>query len=237
MTPLEFLKLALPIDVNNHLEYSNTRIDQFWTTLTFAQSLDGKIAGVNGQQLILSGTESMIMTHCIARHLPPRQEGYPQPLPVILDTTLRIPLDCKLITNARAGAGRFPLILCAQGSGSLASRRATLESLGVTVVPVASEEHGKIPLLATINVLQQHGIRSLMIEGGQTVISSCLSLPNVSLLDRVIITMAPVFVGRKGLAVTDGNADETKRLQLKASSVLESDIVASYEVSSGSHNE
>lgn len=32
-------------------------------TLTFAQSLDAKIAGVNGKQLILSGKESMVMTH------------------------------------------------------------------------------------------------------------------------------------------------------------------------------
>lgn len=32
-------------------------------TLTFAQSLDAKIAGRDGKQLILSGKESMIMTH------------------------------------------------------------------------------------------------------------------------------------------------------------------------------
>ena len=32
-------------------------------TLTFAQSLDAKIAGVEGKQLILSGKESMVMTH------------------------------------------------------------------------------------------------------------------------------------------------------------------------------
>ena len=32
-------------------------------TLTFAQSVDGKIAGVGGKQLILSGKESMVMTH------------------------------------------------------------------------------------------------------------------------------------------------------------------------------
>lgn len=32
-------------------------------TLTFAQSLDGKIAGAHGQQLILSGDESMKATH------------------------------------------------------------------------------------------------------------------------------------------------------------------------------
>jgi hypothetical protein len=32
-------------------------------TLSFAQSLDAKIAGKDGKQLILSGKESMIMTH------------------------------------------------------------------------------------------------------------------------------------------------------------------------------
>jgi 2,5-diamino-6-(ribosylamino)-4(3H)-pyrimidinone 5'-phosphate reductase len=34
-----------------------------FVTLTFAQSLDAKIAGKNGKQLILSGEESMVMTH------------------------------------------------------------------------------------------------------------------------------------------------------------------------------
>ena len=34
-----------------------------YVTLTFAQSLDAKIAGANGQQLLLSGKESMVMTH------------------------------------------------------------------------------------------------------------------------------------------------------------------------------
>jgi 2,5-diamino-6-(ribosylamino)-4(3H)-pyrimidinone 5'-phosphate reductase len=38
-----------------------------YVTLTFAQSLDGKIAGKAGKQLILSGRESMIMTHWYAR--------------------------------------------------------------------------------------------------------------------------------------------------------------------------
>ena len=40
--------------------------DRPLVTLTFAQSLDAKIAGINGQQLILSGKESMVMTHWFA---------------------------------------------------------------------------------------------------------------------------------------------------------------------------
>lgn len=35
-------------------------------TLTFAQSLDGKIAGASGKQLTLSCKESMYMTHMYA---------------------------------------------------------------------------------------------------------------------------------------------------------------------------
>ncbi|KAA1136396.1 2,5-diamino-6-(ribosylamino)-4(3H)-pyrimidinone 5'-phosphate reductase [Puccinia graminis f. sp. tritici] len=34
-----------------------------FVTLTYAQSLDGKIAGADGQQLRLSGNQSMKMTH------------------------------------------------------------------------------------------------------------------------------------------------------------------------------
>lgn len=56
----EFLSSVLPVPGNSRLE------DEFQrplVTLTFAQSLDGKIAGKGGRQLILSGKESMLMTH------------------------------------------------------------------------------------------------------------------------------------------------------------------------------
>lgn len=45
--------------------YTNTDVPGHrpFVTLTFAQSLDAKIGGQHGQQLILSGKESMIMTH------------------------------------------------------------------------------------------------------------------------------------------------------------------------------
>lgn len=34
-----------------------------FVTLTYAQSMDGKIAGKGGKQLLLSGQESMTLTH------------------------------------------------------------------------------------------------------------------------------------------------------------------------------
>lgn len=94
--------------------------------------------------------------------------------------------------------------------------------------------------------LKARRYRSLMIEGGSAVISSCLSAPNVSLIDRVIITIAPVFVGTSGMGVTTAGMEEvscfksvegsltqrqSKRLELLTSSSLGNDIVAAYLVS------
>lgn len=41
----------------------DTAVTRPHVTLTYAQSLDGKIAGNHGQQLILSGPDSMKATH------------------------------------------------------------------------------------------------------------------------------------------------------------------------------
>jgi 2,5-diamino-6-(ribosylamino)-4(3H)-pyrimidinone 5'-phosphate reductase len=57
----EFLSSVLPVPGNSDLE--NDSFQRPLVTLTFAQSLDGKIAGTGGKQLILSGQESMLMTH------------------------------------------------------------------------------------------------------------------------------------------------------------------------------
>jgi 2,5-diamino-6-(ribosylamino)-4(3H)-pyrimidinone 5'-phosphate reductase len=59
--------------------------------------------------------------------------------------------------------------------------------------------------------LKARGYRSLMIEGGSAIISSCLSTPTISPIDRVIITIAPVFVGRAGMGVAASGMEEISR--------------------------
>ncbi len=68
--------MAAPSFLSAVLNRQQEKVEQRTSvTLTFAQSLDAKIAGINGQQLILSGKESMIMTHwcafcfCARHHL------------------------------------------------------------------------------------------------------------------------------------------------------------------------
>ncbi|KAI8065500.1 dihydrofolate reductase-like domain-containing protein [Gongronella butleri] len=191
--------------------------DRPFVTLTYAQSLDSKIS-IRGQQLLLSGKESMAMTHrlrvmhdailvgsgtaCIddpqlnARYLP-TGEAVKQPIPVVLDARLDLPLNCKLFKNYQANAGKQPWIItttCAD-----ASKKAALEAAGAVVLAVEADEHGRVPWEAVLHVLQGQGVHRLMVEGGSRVIQSCLSS---GIVDALVVTLCPVFVGDQGLGIS-----------------------------------
>ncbi|KAK1234857.1 2,5-diamino-6-(ribosylamino)-4(3H)-pyrimidinone 5'-phosphate reductase [Marasmius sp. AFHP31] len=218
-------------------------------TLTFAQSIDGKIAGVNGKQLILSGKESMIMTHCfrasqqiaigidegrLARHLPPKEpdpsknghdKPYPLPRPIILDSHLRLDPACKLLANYQNGLGRRPWILCSEPGDierqGWEQRRGALESAGARILLVQSSHDGtgkdSLDISACLHVLHGQGIRSLMVEGGARVIKSFFgeefsSSSGQGIIDTIIVTVAPTFVGHNGVGYGIDLEEDTRFL-------------------------
>ncbi|KDQ31211.1 hypothetical protein PLEOSDRAFT_1014657, partial [Pleurotus ostreatus PC15] len=195
-------------------------------TLTFAQSLDSKIAGQGGQQLILSGKESMIMTHWMRTMHDAIMVGigtalndnpqlnrnnahnnpYHLPRPIILDTNLRLKTDCKLVQNFKNGLGRRPWVICAAPSSSddadFASKTKLLTDVGVRVIQIPTETGHQIDIRAMLQTLSELGVRSLMVEGGASVIKSFftgVSNPSGNFVDTVIVTVAPVFVGQQGI--------------------------------------
>ena len=83
-----------------------------------------------------------------ARHLPPLPTGslqrYHLPRPVILDSHLRLPLDCKLLKNHRDGCGRRPWIIGTrpQSEAELVAwqaRHTALEAAGAKIVEVPGQ--------------------------------------------------------------------------------------------------
>lgn len=56
-----------------------------------------------------------------------------------------------------------------------------------------------------LQALGEEGIESVMIEGGATVINQLLSPENAALVSALVVTVAPVYLGRGGVAV---NPDE-----------------------------
>jgi riboflavin biosynthesis pyrimidine reductase len=109
-----------------------------------------------------------------------------QPRPVIIDPRCRAQLP-KLSQLVSAGEAKSPWILCQEG----------MEGAGDRYVPIRAET-GKFRWSDILSALTARGIKSLMIEGGARVISDVLS---EGVADVVIITIAPVFLGRDAIAV------------------------------------
>lgn len=55
--------MAPPSFVQEHVPSHAALLARPHVTLTWAQSLDSKIAGPGGKRVVLSGPESMLMTH------------------------------------------------------------------------------------------------------------------------------------------------------------------------------
>ncbi|KAI8381214.1 dihydrofolate reductase-like domain-containing protein [Radiomyces spectabilis] len=195
-----------------------------FVTLTYAQSLDGKIAR-KGEQLILSGKESMAMTHRLrilhdgimvgigtvkvddpqltARHLSPEElQDVKQPQPIILDSRLDLPASCRLLRNYQNGVGKQPWLVTTAQAPTIAkvSNSPTCSSLEAAGARIFIVTDPSLPSVLTL--LRQHGIEKLMVEGGARVIQSWLKS---SLVDQLIVTVAPVLVG-DGVDATSGRS-------------------------------
>jgi 3,4-dihydroxy 2-butanone 4-phosphate synthase/GTP cyclohydrolase II len=185
--------------IAGHQEHRNRP----FVTLSYAQSLDGCIAGRPGQQLALSGHQSLVLTHQLrAAHdailvgigtvladnpqLTVRLVEGQVPQPVIIDSRLRLPLDANLLRNHPLR----PLIITGEQADK--GRQQVLEKAGARVLRLPSDEKGRVYLPAMLESLRELGIKSLMVEGGARIITSFLS---ERLVDHMILTIAPVFVG------------------------------------------
>ncbi|KAL8280020.1 hypothetical protein RQP46_007601 [Phenoliferia psychrophenolica] len=129
-----------------------------------------------------------------------------QPRPLILDSHLRTPPSAKLMRNHLAGIGHQPTILhrphpsssSSPSPSSFSDKKTALEAAGASVVCLSEEGGSRASIPAILSHISGKG--SLMVEGGATVISSFLAS---GLVDLVVVTIAPVFVG-EGISMIQG---------------------------------
>jgi riboflavin-specific deaminase-like protein len=112
------------------------------------------------------------------------------PVPVVLDSHLRIPPTAKLLQQR----GRRAIIATLPRAS--AEREKSLIEAGARVVRVAEARHGGVDLAELFRWLYEQRLKSLMIEGGSKVISSVLSQ---CLGDHLVLTIAPKFFGQNGV--------------------------------------
>ncbi|WP_420629013.1 GTP cyclohydrolase II [Candidatus Leptofilum sp.] len=209
-----------------------------FVTLSYAQSVDGSITRQRGQPMVLSGQESLTLTHQLrASHdailvgigtvladdprLTVRLVAGADPQPIIVDSQLRLPLTAKLLIEHP----RKPIVATAETAAS--TKEHALLDLGATVVRLPATANGQVSLPALLARLPQFHIRRLMVEGGAGIITSFLA---AQLVDRLVITVAPLLVG--GLnAVGNLNGHGLPQLQNPQTQWLGKDMILSGDVS------
>ncbi|KAI0409050.1 dihydrofolate reductase-like domain-containing protein [Xylaria palmicola] len=124
-----------------------------------------------------------------------------QPRPVIVDPRLRwgFTPESKVLRLAREGKGLAPYIVTLVREPS-AHKRGMLESVGGKFIVLDDEEEGRLDWRVILSAVRREGLCSIMIEGGGQVINSLLS-ENAGLVDSVIVTIAPVWLGQGGVTV------------------------------------
>jgi 3,4-dihydroxy 2-butanone 4-phosphate synthase/GTP cyclohydrolase II len=185
-------------------------------TVSYAQSVDGSIATRSRQPIRLSGQESMVLTHQIRAcsdavligigtlladdpRLDVRLVEGSNPQPIILDTHLRTPINAGLVKRPDTR----PWIINAETEPS--GQALVLQDAGSTPIYCATSTDGKIDLIALMTILAERKINSIMVEGGARVITSFV---NSRLVDQLIVTVSPRFVG--GLQVIDSDGLQFK---------------------------
>lgn len=148
-----------------------------------------------------------------------------QPRPVVIDPTARWDFseESKLFQLCRQGRGRAPWIVTALPEPPV-EKRLLLEKYGgqFILLPMRTMEHSNrhhIDWNDLLLKLRSNGLQSVMIEGGAQVINSLLAPEYMSLIDSVIITIAPTWLGQGGVVVSpdrrfdgEGNAISAGRL-------------------------
>lgn len=174
-----------------------------FVTLKAASTLDGKIATHSLDSKWITSEEARTDVHLLrSQHmailvgvgtviaddpeLTARIPNGRNPLRVVLDSTLRIPLNSKLVTDSVADTWIFT------SQNYNPGKRAALEALGISIYETGNAT--QVDVLDVVRVLGEKGISSLFIEGGGTINAAFLEN---DLIDKVVFYFAPKLVGGK----------------------------------------
>lgn len=151
--------------------------------------VDGVLVGVN---TVIADDPSLLVKWDVAGLAPGRQ-----PARVVLDSRLRTPKDARV----RDGRARLVLVAAEGADG--------LKGDGADVV-VAGK--GRVDLREALVALEALGLKSLLVEGGGTVLAAFL---DAGLWDRLTVYQAPMLLGPKAPSLYA----EDRRMDLPAPTV------------------
>lgn len=219
-----------------------------YVVLKFAMTLDGKIATRTGASKWITGEAARNHVHQLRGRyagilagigtvladdpmLNCRIDGAHQPLRIILDSHLRIPMGSRLVRSAK----EYPLlIVCNESTRDReegTSRIQKLEEAGAKVWTLP-EKNGHPDLNVLMQRLGEEKIDSVLIEGGGTVNEAALK---AHIVHHVYAYIAPkIFGGEDAKTPVEGSGirlpQECANLRLAKITVLLNDMLLEYDV-------
>jgi diaminohydroxyphosphoribosylaminopyrimidine deaminase / 5-amino-6-(5-phosphoribosylamino)uracil reductase len=192
-------------------------------TLSYAQTLDGRLATSTGSSQWISSPESSRFSHELrANHdaimvgvgtvckddprLTVRFAAGRNPLRVVVDSTLRTPLTAAVLTK-----GAAPSTVLAVTDRAPAVKCDRVRALGAAVLCLPTDAGGGVDLFALLAALHRRGVGSVLVEGGARVITALLQ---ARLADRLVVCVAPKILGAGIEAVGDLGIRELARALL-----------------------
>ncbi len=182
-------------------------------TVSYAQTLDGRLATVGGSSRWISSDDSLRFTHKLrashdavivgagtARRDDPELtvrhgiEG-DDPLRVVVDSSLETPPSAKVLT---LGAAKGTILAATEMASD--ERNDELAALGTKILRLPGDSDGRVDLHSLMAELRRFGVETAMVEGGATLITSLL---RERIVDRVAVCIAPKILGRGIEAVGD----------------------------------
>ncbi|MDQ0232479.1 bifunctional diaminohydroxyphosphoribosylaminopyrimidine deaminase/5-amino-6-(5-phosphoribosylamino)uracil reductase RibD [Metabacillus malikii] len=172
-----------------------------FVTLKAATTLDGKIATASWDSKWITSEEARNDVHVLRNEhvgilvgvntvikddpeLTARIPNGRNPIRIILDSSLRIPMDAKVVTDSKAETWIFTT------EGHSAEVKSELEQQGVKVFVTSGLE--RVNLDEVLTILGEQSVSSILIEGGGEVNASFFQ---EQLIDKLVLYVAPKLIG------------------------------------------
>ena len=189
-------------DALNRVFFHYIRTRRPYVVLKYAMTLDGKTATRTGASRWITGEAARRRVHEDRNRyaailvgigtvladdplLTCRVEGGRDPLRVVCDSALRLPLDAGLVKTA----GQVPTVVAAARPNQ--EKKAALEAAGCRVWDLPGPD-GKVDLNALLDRLGAEEIDSVVVEGGATVAGAFL---DAGLVQHLQVYIAPKLFG------------------------------------------
>ncbi len=188
-----------------------------WVILKWAQSIDGKVAyaAKTSQQRWISNELSRKDAHKLRRRvqgilvgintviaddplLTARPSRGKRPARIVLDTHLRIPLNCRLLATAK----KEPVLVvtseeAVKANSEIADKTAQ-KGAELLTVPI---DQGRCDIKSLLDELSKRGVAQLLVEGGPTVLASFLKR---QLADEICVYITAKILGsQSSLAISE----------------------------------